>query len=99
MTHFTPSRCNRPIISFNRTGTGGFSNSANNVPSKSVESNCMGNDMAVPARADGARKSRRDELRESQGCRTALAQAYNGEIPFVVNFYAGSPGTLRRCHG
>src|SRR5438445_503563 len=43
MTHLTPRACNEPMSSASAAGIGGFSNSVNNVPSKSVEMTCIGN--------------------------------------------------------
>src|SRR6266446_9228402 len=47
MTHLAPRSCKSPIISCNSAGIGGFSNSANSVPSKSVEISFIGEHMFV----------------------------------------------------
>src|SRR5438309_708610 len=49
ITHFTPCCCKRPMRICKSSGTGGFSNSANTVPSKSVEMILIGGFILVAA--------------------------------------------------
>ena len=54
MTHLAPRACKSPIRTWSSRGTGGFSNSANIVPSKSVEISFIGHPASFisnPARA------------------------------------------------
>src|SRR5688572_24468873 len=54
MTHFAPWLCRSPMSCCKSGGTGGFSNSACRVPSKSVEINLIGNDIGQSNQAGSA---------------------------------------------
>src|ERR1017187_5677290 len=53
ITHFAPRDCRSPRSRCNFSGTGGFSNSANSVPSKSVEINLIGKFTLLHCLRDG----------------------------------------------